>query len=145
MVVPGKVSKNSTPKTSWLLTLVALFRKKPVTETIKPKQEKTSLRPLEKAVQQHCNSNDASKAKDALLSWAKVRWPEHNINSLADIAKNLATELAAEINALNTVLYGSDASQWQGDKLFQAFKQHKQQQTEQIKNDISELEPLYKT
>lgn len=128
----------------WLLTLVALFRKKSGTESVKPRQEKTSLRPLEKAVQQHCNNNDASKTKDALLSWAKARWPQHNINSLADIAQNVAAELSAEINALNTVLYGSDAAQWQGDKLFQAFKQHKQQQTEQIKNDISELEPLYK-
>lgn len=129
----------------WLITLIALFRRHPKEAVSKTKQDQPSLRPLEKAVQQHCNNNDANQTKDALLSWAKARWPEDTISSLAAIAQNTSPELAAEINTLNTALYASDASQWQGDKLLKAFKQFKSQKADQKNINSSELEPLYKT
>ena len=128
----------------WLITLIALIRKKPKMVESKTKQDKTSLRPLEKAVQKQCNNNDANQSKDALLSWARARWPKQSISSLAGIAKNVSAELATEINTLNTALYASDAAQWQGDALLRAFKAFRQQNANQAKNEDNPLEPLYK-
>lgn len=131
--------------TGWLITLSLLFRKKTESVTTKPRHKKIPLQPLEKAVQQHCHNNDANLTKDALLSWAKVRWSHLAINSLSDIAQNVPTELATEINALNSTLYSANASQWQGENLLNIYKQFKKQAPEQCDNDTSPLEPLYKT
>ena len=131
----------------WLITLIALFRKKPVitSTTSKAKVDLTSLRTLEKTVLKHCNNNDASQTKDALLTWAKARWPELNISNLATICPNVSTDLSAEIKALNTALYSAEASQWQANLLIKAFKdfrQNKPEHNKQIKTQ--QLEPLYK-
>lgn len=128
----------------WLITLIALLRKKSAIVSKKVKQEKVSLRPLENTVLKHCSNNETSQSKDALVSWAKARWPEQAINSLADIEKNVSTELAAEINALNGELYASANSNWQGSALALAFKAFRQQKVAHAKNEAQPLEPLYK-
>ena len=129
----------------WLITLIALFRKKPKVVTEKPKQETVALRALEKAVNKHSKNNDAEQTKNALIDWAKARWPELAMNSLADIEKNTAAELAAEIKQLNSALYAANASQWQGTALANAFKHGKQHKTSTHENSSNALEPLYKT
>ena len=130
---------------AWLITLVALFRKKPATTIIKTKNNQASLRPLEKAVQQHASNNDANQTKNALLAWAKLHWPECSINNLADISKTATDELATEINTLNTALYSSNAAQWQGNALNLAFKNTQQQKPGKTQDKTRPLEPLYKT
>ena len=130
--------------TGWLVTLIALFRKKSKTIITKAKPDQASLRALEKAVHTYGSNNDANLTKDALLSWAKARWSDHVINNLADISKNVDDELAAEIVALNAALYSSDAAQWQGDILLHAFNMFRQQKTKQSQNENTPLEPLYK-
>ena len=130
----------------WMITLVALFRKKPLANTVKARSDQSSLRVLEKAVHKQGDNNDASQTKDALLSWAKARWPDLSINNLIEISQHVSTELGAEINALNTALYGANAAQWQGDTLLQHFKTFRQQKTRQRQShsDSQALEPLYK-
>ena len=130
--------------TGWLITLVALFRKKPKINTAKVKADLSSLRSLEKAVQLHATNNDANQTKDALLKWAKANWPDQAIYNLVDINKYAADELAAEINALNAALYGSDVAQWQGETLSRAFKNALQQKSKKSQNESRPLEPLYK-
>lgn len=129
----------------WLITLVALFRKKTTTGTTTIKPALSSLRPLEKEVQIHGNNNEANQTKDALLKWAKAKWPDQAINSLVDINKNVTDELTTEIEKLNTALYSSDADQWQGDTLVNAFKALHQQNSNQNHIENKPLEPLYKT
>ncbi|MCK4704997.1 MAG: hypothetical protein KAT90_05920, partial [Gammaproteobacteria bacterium] len=130
--------------TGWLITLVALFRKKPKTNTDKVKTDLSSLRSLEKAVQLHATKNDANQTKDALLKWAKANWPDQAIYNLVDISKNVSDELVTEINALNAALYGSDVAQWQGETLNHAFKNTQQQKSKKGQNESRPLEPLYK-
>ncbi len=128
----------------WLITLITLFRKKPKTAAVKTSHDQSSLRTLEKAVNTHCKNNDAHQSKDALLAWGKARWPDQAINSLADISRNVSTELAADINTLNTALYGSDAAQWQGGSLISTFKNFCQQKAIHHQSENQPLEPLYK-
>jgi len=130
----------------WLITLLALFRKKTVAAdaVVKTRPDHSSLRALEKAVHLHTRNNDAGQTKDALLNWARARWPEHAINSLVDIGKNASAQLTTEINALNAALYGSNAAQWQGHTLSDAFKTFLQQKAATQQNENKPLEPLYK-
>ena len=128
----------------WLITLIALLRKKPQAMTEKIKPVKTALPPLEKTVQLYCSQNDAAQCKNALLAWAKARWPEYSINSLADISKYTSAELATEIETLNTALYAADASQWRGGALLETFKAFKKIKANTVKSEASPLEPLYK-
>lgn len=130
----------------WLSTLILFFRKKSDNTTIvKTRPEQSSLRVLEKAVQRHGHNNDAKQTKDALLKWGKANWPDHAINSLVDISKNVTGELTTEIEKLNTALYSSDADKWQGDTLVNAFKAPHQQKSSQNHVENKPLEPLYKT
>ena len=130
--------------TGWLITLLALFRKKSKTTVKKIEPDQASLRSLEKAVQKHANNNDAKQTKDTLIKWAKARWSDSSINNLADISKKVAAELAAEINALSTALYGSDAGQWTGTTLISAFKKNQHDKSIQSQTETRPLEPLYK-
>jgi len=129
----------------WLATLVALFRKESTATITKAKNNQASLRPLEKAVLQHAGNNDANQTKNALLAWAKLRWPKYSINNLADLSKNTADELAAEINTLNTALYSSTSPQWTGNALKLAFKKAQQKKPGKTQDKTRPLEPLYKT
>jgi len=128
----------------WLITLITLFRKKPKTAAVKTTPDQSSLRTLEKAVNTHCKNNDAHQTKDALLAWGKARWPDHTINSLADISQNASTEMAADINTLNAALYSSEAAKWQSDSLINTFKNFCPQKARHHQSKNQPLEPLYK-
>jgi hypothetical protein len=129
----------------WLITLLVLLRKKSEAPLSRAQPEQSSLRALEKEIHQHSSNNDAQQTKDALLKWARARWPEHAINNLVDISKNVNPELATEMNILNAALYGANAAQWQGDVLNKNFKLFLQQKSKQKQTDITPLEPLYKS
>jgi hypothetical protein len=128
----------------WLMTLIAFLRKGQRTPKIQAKRT-PPLAPLEKAVYKYCSSNNASQAKNALLEWAKVRWPETNVVSLVDIAELTSPELSEQLQALNASLYSSGHEQWHGEKLARAFKTFRKDNTgnPRIEPDDA-LKPLYK-
>ncbi|MDH3343239.1 MAG: BatD family protein, partial [Gammaproteobacteria bacterium] len=128
----------------WLLTLVAFFRNKPTAAKTKVTPDSVSIRALEKAVYKHCTNNDASQTKDALLSWARACWPELSINSLIEINRHVTTELASDINELNSALYSSSSEQWQGKNLLNHFKSFNPNKIKSSKKEQATLEPLYK-
>ena len=128
----------------WLMTLVALFRKKTKNTSVKATPERASFRILEKAVQTHAKNNNASQTKDALLKWARAHWPDRTTNNLADISKKVTSELATEITSLNTALYGSNTTQWEGKTLVSAFKTLDKQKAAHDHTENRPLEPLYK-
>ena len=128
----------------WLITLIAFLRKGERTPKIKHTPT-PSLQPLEKAVQKHSSNNDAHNTMDALLEWAKVRWPEKTIASLVDIAELSHPELGEQLQALNTSLYSPDHQPWHGKKLAKAFDNFRRQKPERDNTLESALKPLYKT
>ena len=134
---------------AWLGTLFALFiknRHNNVAETQgKTKQPAPALRPLEKAVRASAGSNNAGETKDNLLAWAKARWPEENITSLADITQNCPADLSTSLQTLNAALYGKKQDNWHGSELAQAFDDFRQRKPATSNKQQSVLEPLYKT
>ncbi len=128
----------------WLITLIALLRKDKRRPKAPPKPT-PALAPLEKAVYKYCSKNNAARTKDALLEWAKARWPETTITSLMDITERSNPELGEQLQVLNTILYGSDHEQWNGEKLGKAFKTfRKEKNRKQHNRSDNALQPLYK-
>lgn len=125
----------------WLLTVLYFLSNrrpavKPVIDNGKHLQIKDSIKRLKKA----CADNNANAAKDALLAWGKQQF---NVGSLGAIAELCEARLRDEILALNQVLYGKEAGQWQGKKLFQTFTENKAR-TKLAGTTDDGLEPLYR-
>jgi len=131
----------------WACTLVLLIRKKhpaPSPHTSGKAPSATNLKPMEKRVLACIDQNDAEKTKNALLDWAKARWPEHNMTSLADIAQQSPAELSRAIGDLSATLYSSKRENWEGGALSSAFELVKNQTSGDSRSEQSVLEPLYK-
>lgn len=63
-----------------------------------------------KHLQQSCASQDATAVREALLAWARLKWPTQSINSAQDIAQRFKdTQLQQQINALDAALFGDKA------------------------------------
>jgi hypothetical protein len=125
----------------WLLTLFFLFKKQ------KPKQEKRpsdnkqlKLKEVVKQLKKACIENDSLAAKNALLAWGKIKFNSHNLSAISFYCKDT---LQDEISLLNKSVYANKSSQWQGEKLFQAFKMNNAKK-EVSGESIDELEPLYR-
>ena len=132
----------------WLITLVAYFRKRPETGPVtgkKPARQTAPIKPLEQAVLTQCRLNNTKQVKDALLAWARARWPDENVTSLADIARLTPPALGEAIMSLNTALYSASKHDWAGKQLCEAFETCKNQVSENKPSDGALLEPLYKT
>jgi len=130
---------------AWLITLIALLRKGKRTPKTPPKPA-LALAPLEKSVFKTCSKNKAPQTKDALLEWAKARWPETAMTSLLDITELSNPELGEQLQVLNQALYSSNHEQWNGEKLGKAFKTFRNEKTRKQRNrSDNALQPLYKT
>jgi len=129
----------------WITTTLLFFNNsRSRTAATKPAPLPPIL-PLQNAVDKACSNGDATKIKDALLEWAAVRWPEHTITSLADIANISPAELGTQINALNSALYSPHTDNWQPKALRSAFHAFISNKRKTAKKQDSLLEPLYKT
>lgn len=112
--------------TAWLLTLLLWWwtrRHSPPApasqsaSTTKP----VSARQLQSPVLKACKDHQAQACKNALIAWGRARYPNASINSLADLAERVAEPLKDPLLQLNACLYGSNASDWSGDTMAQAF------------------------
>jgi hypothetical protein len=127
----------------WLLTVIYFLArssvKKPAIDAHKAPKEgrlKESISQLKQA----CADNNAVAAKNALLDWGRQQF---NAGSLGAIATLCEARLRDEILYLNQVLYGKEAAQWQGKKLFQAFSENNARK-KIIHTRDSGLKPLYR-
>jgi hypothetical protein len=125
----------------WLATLAYFLMKRPVK---KPAEKKTAaeirLEDSTKNLKKACADNNTTAAKDALLAWGRQKY---GVASLGAIAELSDARLRDEILHLNQILYGKEAGQWQGKKLFQAFVENKAREKIAVKED-DKLEPLYR-
>lgn len=100
-----------------------------------------------KQLQEACQKNRPIKARDALLEWARNRWPEANIFNLNDIAiltRDVA--LKKQLATLTQALYQSGrSSAWQGDALwrsFHAYCQLKQGKKQERRVELPPINPV---
>ena len=130
----------------WIATSILLFNQTRLGRPRAAKPErKLSMLPLERDVEKACSRADADGTKRALLAWAAVRWPQHTMTSLADIAGVTPAELSTRIDALNRALYSADGGEWDPRALLAAFQAFIAEKRGRAKPRDPVLEPLYKT
>lgn len=132
----------------WVATLAAWWwraRRGTVSIAPMPSKAEESLRSLEKELQASCLANDAARTKDAVLAWARRRWPRHPPISLTAVARRCPDSLFAPLIELDRALYAQTAASWQGQGLWQQFAAHKTQKQDKTQDRDVGLEPLYRS
>lgn len=125
----------------WLATLVYFLAKRPAKKPVVEKTEpEIRLADSVKKLKKACMDNNAAAAKDALLAWGRQKSGAASLGAIAELSE---ARLRDEILLLNQVLYGKEAGQWQGKKLYQAFVENKAREKIAAKED-DKLEPLYR-
>lgn len=127
--------------TGWLATLAYFLTKRPAKKPVEEKSEpELRLADSVKNLKKACADNNAVAAKDALLTWGRQKYGTASLGAIAEFSD---ARLRDEILHLNQVLYGKDADQWLGKKLFQAFAENKARARIAVTED-DKLEPLYR-
>lgn len=106
---------------------------------------KQAVRQALKDIKRACEQNDPSAAKNALLRWSEIQWPQTPPGSLGVTAERCELELKGEIDRLNQMLYGQEPATWQGAGLWRAIQRHSPVPTTPDSDpEASKLEPLYR-
>ncbi|MGU9956648.1 MAG: BatD family protein [Arenicellales bacterium WSBS_2016_MAG_OTU3] len=111
---------------SWLLTLLMWWLDKRKTKTrVVAQTESPQLGELVRSIKTACKNNDAVGVRQALVQWARVRWPGARTVDLDQIATRLGNaDLTQELSELDKNLYApSDTAQttWHGTALWKCF------------------------
>ncbi|CAI8886618.1 BatD family protein [Methylocaldum szegediense] len=131
----------------WLGTAAAwwLSRKPRKPEVLRPADDPRSERSAVNALRMACQKNDPAAARQALLDWARLRWPSARPIGLDELKSRCRGELGREIERLNRALYRHPESGWQGQMLWSAFRSDPIILSSRDKPAIAaNLEPLYK-
>ncbi len=73
------------------------------------------------AIEQACRSDDPAAARQALLEWAAVRWPEEPPRRLDSLIPRLGGEVAPVLHALDRSLYAQATQPWDGAAAWQVL------------------------
>lgn len=102
---------------AWIITL-GLWAWQRRSRALGKGQYKHALDALEKA----CSQGDPAGARDALLKWATLHWPDAPILNLTDLTKLVRdAHLKKQLHTLSQALYKSEGEVlWRGDELLRA-------------------------
>jgi len=141
---------------TWLITLWFLLQEKRKSrrdlgnmarKTIPEKKNMALIKQLRKEFTDACRNNDAAGAKNALLKWASVIWPENPPAGLMELARRISDdETTRELTTLNRVLYDHSAQEWQqGARLAELIRDLHRQKNHVYSTSLSSytLPPLY--
>jgi hypothetical protein len=124
----------------WLITTIYFFAKrKPKKPVVVETETDVNVKACIKSLKNACANNDVEKAKQALMEWGHLQF---GVTSLGAVATFCEARLRDEILLLNQIIYGKDAEEWDGKKLFQYFIENKARAA--IAHKDSSLEPLYR-
>lgn len=100
---------------AWMFTLILWYW-----QDKKKNTNKKAKRQVFRALQQACQENNPENARDALLTWARMKWPEANFLNLAELAKFIHNNpLKNQIHQLSQALYDkAKKTSWQGRDLW---------------------------
>ena len=107
---------------AWLITLGLWFLPKRTQHTNKAAY-KTALSELKKS----CAACNPLEARDALLTWAALHWPDASVLNLSDLTRlTRDTQFKKQIHLLSQVLYkNEDRMLWRGDELLKCVLNEK--------------------
>lgn len=101
----------------WVVTLIVWWRGGRV------KNRPVSRRVVYGEIKRACDENNPLAAKESLLTWARLVWPEASILSLTDLEKQIQeSALKHAIQQLTEQLYQNKPERWQGQLLWKAWK-----------------------
>jgi len=107
---------------AWIVTLILWL--KPKTPRIFSKRQSTNvLKELKKA----CTEGNPKAARDALIRWGAMQWPDTPLLNLTDLTLLVRdAALKKQITLLSQILYaGEGKALWCGDELFRAVSAFK--------------------
>ena len=96
-----------------------------------------------KLLKHACKRNNAAEARQALLAWAKQKWPNARLVSTSGLQSRVDPEFRQALDELDKHLYSRQPSDWDGAKFFRLFQTAGFQETEAPQQPAT-LEPLYK-
>jgi hypothetical protein len=126
----------------WVLTLVYLFARKLSPATAKPvATENMSERAAYKMLIAACSGDNAAQARRHLILWAAAVFTDESIHSL-DVVKSRFhnSALSDEIEKMNSALYGSAETRWNGTALIQLVKELRSRHTGETNDKTQELQ-----
>ncbi len=129
----------------WLSTLFYIWRsRRAPASDVNQKNAPVELRVAKNAIKTACFNNDARATKNALLSWAMIRWPQQETRGLTGIGARFGQEaLTRELENLNRVLYSPGVrDDWSGEALWRVFVDAEKAPVT-IKSVNNVLPPLY--
>jgi hypothetical protein len=110
----------------WISTLLRWqqFKKRVLQQPTEKSSNAINEAQAFKAISKACHNGNPRQLRQAILQWAKIRWPDAGLNSLTELAELGNTpELTLQLLALDNSLYGSlkdDA--WNGENLLSILK-----------------------
>ena len=129
----------------WILTLMLWWMSKRRKKNVTIQKEQTpSVRYYLKVIKDACKKNDPNETKQALLEWARIKWPESRMTSLTEIKSYCGADLQIKLDELNNILYGKCNEKWNGTDFLKCFESQSFDKTHKNKH-VGKLEPLYKT
>jgi hypothetical protein len=100
---------------------------------------------LVKGARRAAREGDTRAAKDALLEWGRLQWPDAQPRSISDIAARVSDPLSSELRMLARVTYGPGGAAWNGAHLDRALRSFKVSSPEEGPQYAKGLPPLMPT
>jgi hypothetical protein len=134
---------------AWLITL-ALWQSSrrpgdtPVEHAELTSPKRSASRRLLRQIRSACDDNDGSLARELLLAWGELRFPDAVAQSLGALAQSFPADLAGAVQDLERSLYGPDTGTWSGKELRIALAQVDSVSSASNITSNEELLPLYR-
>jgi hypothetical protein len=128
----------------WLRARFGVGKRKREAEQLRAQTASRSSRRLSKQLHAACVANDAARARDLLLEWAKQAFASDPPASLGALRERLPEPLAAEVGALEAELYGREGQPWSGRGLADLADRLDSVKSAPEKREPDPLVPLYR-
>jgi len=129
----------------WLVTLLAWWwtsrpAKRESREPAPVPRHKRQSRLL-KSARKAARAGDAAGAKQSLLDWAALEWPEDAPRSIGALASRVSPDLAGELDRFSSLSYGPQRGEFDGEALASAIRSFSVLKVETTENH-EQLPPL---
>ncbi|MBO4644732.1 MAG: protein BatD [Alphaproteobacteria bacterium] len=142
LFVAGIVAGGTVVLSLWLLFYFLMLKKKDAVSLSEQKKKNDSA--AVQRLKEACRSGSAEGAKQALLDWGRIHWPDNSPLTLSELASRLNSEaLKEETDSLNRALYAVKPDEWNGEDLWLAFKFARPDEKKNAEDEKIPVPPLY--
>ena len=112
--------------TGWLASILAWWftrRDSSRRSTTGDDNDEISLPRAKKRLHRACTSNNATDARDAVLSWANALEIKHRFVNLNQVSSYYANPLKQQLDLLNRSIYSESTGDWNGESLWRTCEE----------------------